>query len=88
MFFKFFNLQLNINSSFTLNCKQAVITNVDWIQPELNKDYAEWAEHNHTAIVPAKVRKPKYYRRKSIIGNLSLNALYTPIMEYLPQHFC
>ena len=42
------------------NCKQAVITNEDWIQPELNKDYAEWAEHNHTAIVPAKVRKPKY----------------------------
>ena len=42
------------------NCKQAVITNGDWIAPELNKDYAEWAEHNHTAIIPAKVRKPKY----------------------------
>ncbi len=42
------------------NCKQAVITNEDWIAPELNKDYAEWAEHNHTAIIPAKVRKPKY----------------------------
>lgn len=48
------------------NCKQAVITNEDWIQPELNKDYAEWAEHNHTAIVPAKVRKPKY---KSSVEN-------------------
>lgn len=48
------------------NCKQAVIVNHDWIQPELNKDYAEWAEHNHTAIVPAKVRKPKY---KSSVEN-------------------
>lgn len=48
------------------NCKQAVIVNEDWIQPELNRDYAEWAEHNHTAIVPAKVRKPKY---KSSVEN-------------------
>ena len=30
------------------NCKQAVIANKDWIAPELNKDYSEWAEHNHT----------------------------------------
>jgi len=42
------------------NCKQAVIANKDWIEPELNKDYAEWAEHNGTAILPAKVRHPKY----------------------------
>lgn len=48
------------------NCKQAVIANVDWIQPELNKDYAEWAEHNHTVILPAKVRKPKF---KSSVEN-------------------
>ena len=41
------------------NCKQAVIVNRDWIAPELNKDYAEWAEHNHTVILPAKVKKPK-----------------------------
>ena len=53
------------------NCKQAVIANKDWIQPELNQDYAEWAEHNHTVILPAKVRKPRFYRRKSVIGNLS-----------------
>ena len=32
----------------------------------LNKDYAEWADHNHTAILPAKVRKPKY---KSSVEN-------------------
>ena len=48
------------------NCKQAVIANRDWIEPELNKDYAEWAEHNHTVILPAKVRKPKY---KSSVEN-------------------
>jgi transposase len=39
------------------NCKQAVIANKDWIDPELNKDYAEWAEHNHTVILPAKVKE-------------------------------
>lgn len=48
------------------NCKQAVVTNKDWIQPELNQDYAEWAEHNHTVILPAKVRKPKF---KSSVEN-------------------
>ena len=48
------------------NCKQAVITNKDWIEPDLNKDYAEWAEHNHTVILPAKVKKPKY---KSSVEN-------------------
>lgn len=41
------------------NCKQAVIANRDWISPELNKDYAEWAEYNHPVILPAKVKKPK-----------------------------
>ena len=54
------------------NCKQAVIANKDWIQPELNQDYAEWAEHNHTVILPAKVRKPKFYRQKNVIGNFGL----------------
>ena len=48
------------------NCKQAVIANKDWIDPDLNKDYASWAEHNHTVIMPAKVKKPKY---KSSVEN-------------------
>lgn len=48
------------------NCKQAVVANHDWIHPTLNKDYADWAEHNGTAIVPAKVRKPKF---KSSVEN-------------------
>lgn len=42
------------------NCKQAVIANRDWIDPELNKDYKEWAEHNGTVIMPAKVRRPTF----------------------------
>lgn len=48
------------------NCKQAVISNKDWIEPELNEDYADWAAHNQTVILPAKVRKPKY---KSSVEN-------------------
>ena len=48
------------------NCKQAVVANKDWIEPDLNKDYAEWAEHNGTVIMPAKVRKPRY---KSSVEN-------------------
>ena len=48
------------------NCKQAVVSNKDWIEPDLNKDYAEWAEHNHTVILPAKVKRPKY---KSSVEN-------------------
>lgn len=42
------------------NCKQAVIANRDWVEPELNKAYAEWAEWNKTYILPAKVRRPTY----------------------------
>ena len=48
------------------NCKQAVIVNQDWIEPELNKDYADWANHYGTVILPAKVRKPKF---KSSVEN-------------------
>jgi transposase len=48
------------------NCKQAVIANKDWIDPDLNQDYAAWADHNHTVILPAKVRRPKW---KSSVEN-------------------
>lgn len=34
------------------NCKQTVISNEDWTVLELNKDYAKWAEHNQTVILP------------------------------------
>ena len=42
------------------------MANNDWIAPDLNDDYAAWADHYHTAILPAKVRKPKY---KSSVEN-------------------
>lgn len=37
------------------NCKQAVIANQDWIEPEFNNDYADWADHYGTVILPAKI---------------------------------
>ena len=52
------------------NCKQAVLTNKDWIEPTLNADYAEWAEHNGTAIMAAKVRRPKY--KPSVEGSVGI----------------
>ena len=42
------------------NCKVAVIQNRDWIAPSLNEDYQAWAEHNGTAIMPAKIRSPRW----------------------------
>src|SRR5699024_11014395 len=70
------------------NCKQAVTANKDWIEPELNKDYAEWAEHNGTVILPAKIRKPKFYRRKHLIGNATRDSQNTPMLRYLSRYFC
>ena len=64
------------------NCKQAVLVNKDWIEPELNKDYAEWAEHNHTAILPAKVRKPKF---KSNVEN-AVGILEKGLFHELEEH--
>jgi len=64
------------------NCKQAVLVNKDWIEPELNKDYAEWAEHNHTAILPAKVRKPKF---KSSVEN-AVGILEKRLFHELEEH--
>jgi hypothetical protein len=52
----------------------AVVHNNDWYNQELNTVYHEMAEHYNTAIIPARVRAPKDYRRKSVIGNLSLKS--------------
>ena len=41
------------------NCKVAVNKNKDWIDPALNKDFQEWADHNGAVILPAKVRSPQ-----------------------------
>ena len=44
----------------------------DWYTPVLNTTYHEMAEHYNVAILPARVRRPKDYRRKNVIGNLNL----------------
>ena len=41
------------------NTAIAVIHNKDWYTQELNKTYREMAEHYGTAVIPARVRKPK-----------------------------
>jgi transposase len=35
------------------------VTRADWYSPVINKSYAEMAEHYGTAVIPARVRKPK-----------------------------
>jgi transposase len=37
------------------NCKVAVIQNKDWIDPTLNRDFKDWADHFHTYLAPARV---------------------------------
>ncbi len=68
------------------NCKQAVIANRDWNAPELNKDYAEWAENNGTVILSAKVRAPRF---KSSVEN-AVGILEKGIFRLLEgrQYFC
>ena len=56
------------------NTKTAVIHNSSWYTQELNAVYHEMAEDYNTAIIPARVRAPRDYRRKRVIGNLSLKA--------------
>lgn len=35
------------------------VTKADWYTPEINRTYREFAEYYNTAIIPARVRKPK-----------------------------
>ena len=42
------------------NAKVAVNNNRDWIAPELNKTFQNWAEYYHTEIMPAAVRSPRW----------------------------
>lgn len=41
------------------NLKTGVDHNRDWFTPQINRTYRELAEHYHTAVVPARVRRPK-----------------------------
>ena len=53
------------------NLKTGVIK-TDWHNPEINKIYREMSEHYNTAIIPARVRKPKDKASvESTVGNIS-----------------
>ncbi len=54
------------------NCKTAVIKNKAWYTEKLNRTYYEMAEHYGTAIIPARVRKPRDKPNvESSVGNIS-----------------
>lgn len=54
------------------NCKTAVVHTKDWYTPKLNATYHELAEHYGTAIIPARVRKPKDKASvEGTVGNIS-----------------
>ncbi len=54
------------------NCKTAVIHNKDWYNQQLNTTYHEMAEHYGTAIIPARVKKPKDKPNvEGSVGNIS-----------------
>lgn len=54
------------------NCKTAVVHTKDWYTPKLNTTYHEMAEHYGTAIIPARVRKPKDKANvEGTVGNIS-----------------
>ena len=63
------------------NCRTAVDHNKGWNDQRINAVYQEMAEHYGTAIIPARVRAPKDYRRKNVIGNPSLNKRYNRIFR-------
>jgi hypothetical protein len=53
------------------NLKTGVIK-TDWHNPEINKVYREMSEHYNTAIIPARVHKPKDKASvESTVGNIS-----------------
>jgi len=54
------------------NTKTAVIHNKGWYNQKLNTTYHEMAQHYGTAIIPARVRKPKDKpNAEGVVGNIS-----------------
>ena len=54
------------------NCKTAVVHNGGWYNQQINTVYHEMAEHYGTAIIPARVRKPKDKPNvEGSVGNIS-----------------
>ncbi len=67
------------------NCKQAVIANRDWIAPELNKDYAEWAEHNHT-VMRCFQHPPVLYTATTVAQQKSLTRFRDSLIRQRSRH--
>lgn len=58
------------------NAKVAVLRNMDWVDPILNKDFQEWAAYYGTAIMPAVVQGPTFKPNvEASIGYLTTSAL-------------
>ena len=54
------------------NCKTAVVHNGNWYNQQVNTVYHEMAEHYGSAIIPARVRKPKDKPNvENMVGNIS-----------------
>lgn len=54
------------------NCKTAVVRTKGWYSQQLNAVYHEMAQHYNTAIIPARVRKPKDKpNAEGVVGNIS-----------------
>jgi transposase len=56
------------------NCKVAVESNKNWISPAINKDFQAWAEHNGTAITPAKVKSPRW--KPTVEGHVKIVTMH------------
>ena len=70
------------------NLKTGVVSHPKEGEIILTDDYAALGSHYMTAITPAGVRKPKHYRQKSVIGNLSLKRnKYGPFQTEKPRRF-
>ena len=70
------------------NLKTGVITHPKQGEIVLNDAYLSFAEHYQVAIMPAEVRKPKHYQRKSVIGNSVKDFQNTPTVRHLLSLFC
>ena len=64
----------NVTSKADINTLTSYKTTLEERRESLTDDYEALGDHYMTAIMPTGVRKPKHYRRKSVIGNLSLKS--------------
>lgn len=59
--------------------KGIICTSCGWIAPELNKDYAQWVEHNHTLILSVKIKCAVARFKQNRQRNAIREAMFLPI---------